>query len=300
MKSVLVRLQEYSEKASGAERGIVKYILENPETSAESSVHELASAAFSSASTIVRLCRKLDFKGYKELQKSLLYELALRRESRSREEKEIGKGDSLEDIVSKVTYKNIVSLEDTMKLMDTEILKTCVGLLSSCDCVSLFGMGSSLLVARDLHLKMLRVNKNCRICDDWHAQLLQARNISKNDLAIMISYSGFTEETIACAEVVKRNGAPILAITRFDHSPLSRIADYTLSVAAAELIFRSGAMSSRISQLNVVDILYTAYVHENYDKCMAQFSKTHIHKPDSQNETQLAKENVNDNKTERN
>lgn len=282
MKSVLVRLQEYSKKASGAEKGIVRYILDNPETAAESSVHELAAAAFSSSSTIVRLCHKLDFKGFKELQKSLLYELALRRESRSREEKEIGKEDSLEDIVSKVTYKNIVSLEDTMKLMDTEILKTCVDLLTSCECVSLFGMGSSLLVARDLHLKLLRVDKNCRICDDWHAQLLQARNINKNDLAIMISYSGFTEETISCAEAVKKNGAPILAITRFDHSPLAQIADYTLSVAATELIFRSGAMSSRISQLNVVDILYTAYVHENYEKCIGQFSKTHIQKPNRQ------------------
>lgn len=296
MKSVLVRLQEYSEKASSAERGVVKFILENPDRAAESSVHELAAAAFSSSSTIIRLCHKLEFKGYKELQKSLLYELALRRKSRSREEKEIGKEDSLEDIVSKVTYKNIVSLEDTMRLMDTEILKTCVNLLSSCECVSLFGMGSSLLVARDLHLKMLRVDKNCRICDDWHAQLLQARNITPDDLAIMISYSGFTEETITCAEAVKRNGAPVLAITRFDHSPLARIADYTLSVAATELIFRSAAMSSRISQLNVVDILYTAYVHENYEKCMAQFSKTHIQKPYSQSEKLLTRENKSERK----
>lgn len=279
MKSVLVRLQEYSEKASSAERGVVKFILEHPEIAAQNSVHELAASSFSSSSTIVRLCHKLDFKGYKELQKSLLYELAMRRESRSREEKEIVKEDSIEDIVYKVTYKNIISLEDTMRLMDTEILKTCARLLTSCECVSLFGMGSSLLVARDLHLKLLRVDKNCRICDDWHAQLLQARNINKNDLAIMISYSGLTEETITCAEAVKRNGAPILAITRFDRSPLAQIADYTLSVAATELIFRSGAMSSRISQLNVVDILYTAFVHENYDKCMALFSRTHIQKP---------------------
>lgn len=278
MKSVLVRLQEYSQKASNAEKEVVKFLLENPEDAVENSIHQLAAATFSSPSTIVRLCHKIDFKGYKELQKSLLYELAMRKKSRSQEEKEIGREDSLEKIVSKVTYKNIVSLEDTMKLMDMDTLRACVQLLSSCECVSLFGMGSSLLVAKDLHLKLLRVNKNCRICDDWHAQLLQARNIAKNDLAIMISYSGLTEETITCAEAVKKNGAPIIVITRYDHSPLSQIADYTLSVSATELIFRSAAMSSRICQLNVIDILYTAYVHDNYDKCIPQFSKTHIQK----------------------
>lgn len=279
MKSVLVRLQEYLPQASGAEKGIVKYIMEDPEKAAGCSIHELSALTFTSGSTIVRLCRKLDFKGFKEFQKSLLVEVALRRESRRQEEKEIGRQDSLEDIVTKVTYKNIVSLEDTRKLMDIPTLKTCVKLLSRCGTVNLFGMGSSLLVARDLHLKMLRVDKNCHLCDDWHAQLLQARNITKEDLAIIISYSGLTEEMITCAEAVRANGAPVIAVTRFEHSPLAQLADYTLPVAATELIFRSGAMSSRISQLNVIDILYTAYVHENYEACMEQFRKTHIVKP---------------------
>jgi len=37
-------------------------------------------------------------------------------------------------------------------------------------------------------------------------------------------------------------------------------------------------MSSRISQLNVVDVLFTAYVNRNYEFCMNQFGRTHIQK----------------------
>jgi DNA-binding MurR/RpiR family transcriptional regulator len=37
-------------------------------------------------------------------------------------------------------------------------------------------------------------------------------------------------------------------------------------------------MSSRISQLNIIDILYTAYANSEYDYAMAELKKTHIKK----------------------
>ena len=81
----------------------------------------------------------MGFDGYKELQKSLLYESALRRESTRPMEQEIKKDDSLEELVNKVTYKNIVSLDNTRKLVDLEILNQCVELLDRSQTVYLFG-----------------------------------------------------------------------------------------------------------------------------------------------------------------
>lgn len=279
MKSVLVRLQEFSKQASGAEKGIIRYLIENPEKAANCNIHELAEVTFSSPSTVIRLCKKLGFNGYKELHKSLLYELALRKSTNLEKRKEITKEDSLESIVDKVTYKNIVSLESTRKLIDLDILEECVDLLCKSHTICLFGMGSSLLVAKDAYLKFLRMNKPCLISEDWHAQLLQARNIKKDDVAIVISYSGLTEEMIRCAAEVKQKRAPIIAITRFENSPLSGMADYNLSVAATEFIFRSGAMSSRIAQLNIIDILYTGFLNKQYEAGLTQFQRTHIEKP---------------------
>lgn len=282
MKNVLVRLQEYAGQASGAEKGVIHFILQNPDKAVGCNIHELSEQTFSSPSTIIRLCRKTGFLGYKEFHKSLLYELAVRKASNMEKGKEISKEDSLEAIVDKVTYKNIASLESTRKLVDIDILEHCVDLLCSSKNICLFGMGSSLLVAKDAYLKFLRMNKACYISEDWHAQLLQARNITKEDVAIVISYSGLTEEVIKCAATVKEKGAPVIAITRFEDSPLSRMADYNLSIAATEFIFRSGAMSSRIAQLNIIDILYTAFLNRQYESSLTQFQKTHIDKPSIQ------------------
>lgn len=279
MKSVLIRLQEYSDQASGAEKQAINYVLKNPEDAVKCNIYELAEKTFASPSTIIRLCRKIGFQGFKEFHKSLIYEVALRKSTNAEKKKEITHEDSLELIVDKVTYKNISSLENTRKLLDMQTLEACVDLITNSRTICLFGMGSSLLVAKDAYLKFLRINKPCIISDDWHAQLLQARNISKDDLAIVISYSGLTEEVLRCVTTVKEKGAPIIAITRFDDTPLSRMADYNLSVAATEFIFRSGAMSSRIAQLGIIDILYTAYINRQYESSITQFQYTHIDKP---------------------
>ncbi len=283
MKSVLVRLNEYQLQMTPAESEVVQYILHHPEKAAELSVHELSARAFSSSATIVRMCRRLGFDGYKELRRSLQYELAVRKQSELEKRDEVSREDSLEQMVDKITYKNIVSLEETKNLVDLPVLQKCVDLLCVARNICLFGIGSSLCVARDAYLKFLRLDKACVLNDDWHSQLLQARNMRPEDVGLFISYSGQTEELIKCAEAVKKSGAKMILITRFAASALSDLADYNLYVAANESLFRNGAMSSRISQLNMIDILYTAYANTDYEHSMARLCATHIEKPNYKN-----------------
>ena len=278
MKNVLVKLQEYIMDAPTAEKDLVNFLLSNPEEAIGCSVKSLAQRTYCSPSTVMRLCWKMGFSGYKELQKSLIQDVAIEKENAMGKMEELNKGDTLEQIVEKVTYKNMISLDNTRKLVDIDILGKCIDLLIQCDTMYLFGIGSSLLVARDAYLKFLRINKACCISDDWHAQLLQARNIKSNDLAIIISYSGFTEEMLTCARNIKKNQAPIIAITRSDESPLAKLSDLNLCVASSEVRIRTGAMSSRISQLNIIDILYVAYINRNYDESFSQLKRTYIKK----------------------
>lgn len=278
MKNVIVRLNEYLKHASGAEKGIIEFILHDPKVIVGLTIHECAKASYTSPSSVVRLCRKLGFDGYKEFHQSLVYELALLDLDLKEKSKEITFQDSLHDIIEKVTSKNILSLDNTAKLMDDNTVKACVDLMLHSRSICLFGMGASLLVAKDAYLKFLRINKPCIINDDWHAQLLQARNMISEDLAIAISYSGMTKEVIECIKAAKEKGAKVIAITRFEDNPLAKLADYNLSVSATEFIFRSGAMSSRIAQLNIIDILYAAYVNQHFDDSLKQLKMTHIDK----------------------
>ena len=59
MKNALILLQEYSASASPAEQGLIRFILNAPETAAKSNIKQLSSLSYTSQSTIVRLCTKI-------------------------------------------------------------------------------------------------------------------------------------------------------------------------------------------------------------------------------------------------
>ena len=280
MKSLFLLLQNYLRQATEAEKEILQYWLEHPEQSSRFNVRELAAETYTSPSSVIRLCQKLDFKGYKELRAELIYETALRKKEEQREMEDLTKEDSIEAIIEKISLRNITSLKSTAQNLNPKDLRDCVDLLEKARVVHLFGLGSSLLAARDLSLKLIRINRLCMIQDEWHVQLLMAKNITTQDVAILFSYSGMTNEMIQCARLIKESGAKLISVCGFEKSTIAKMADYNLPVVTNEHIFRSGAMSSRIAQLNVVDILFTAFINRNFEVSLQQVSKTHILKED--------------------
>lgn len=279
MTNPLLILRETANTFSPTEKAVASMILNHPELVVDLSIHELAKITFSSSSTIVRLCNHIGYSGYKEFRRAVSSELAVRAQIKKQEQRDIERTDSLEEIIEKITYRNIVSLEETKALIDVNVMRKCVQMVKKAKVIYLFGMGASQCAAKDAYLKFLRMNKLCVINEDWHSQLLQARNATAEDLGIVISYSGATVEMIECAKALKENHTPIIAITRLAKSPISELADEKLYIPASESLFRTGAMSSRISQLNIIDILYTYLGNLEFEHSLDQLSKTHIHKP---------------------
>ena len=278
MKNALILLQEYSASASPAEQGLIRFILNAPETAANSNIKQLSSLSYTSQSTIVRLCTKIGFSGYREFRNVLYGELeALKRIIRD-DDPEISVSDSIGDIASKVTMANIKSLEETLHLFDVETIDKCVSLIDGCRTLGLFEVGAGLVVARDAYMKMLRINKPCVFNDDWHNQRLQAQNLGKEDLAIVISYSGRTREVVDCTRILAKNNCPIIAITQNDASPVAQLSSYNIYIPSTEQVLRSGAMSSRMAQMNVIDVLYTAYAFRKFDGLKQRLAETYIQK----------------------
>lgn len=279
MKNVLLVLRQIRPSLSSTEQQIARFILKNPEETTRMTIRQLAQSTFSSPSSVVRVCRAAGFDGYKDLRSALLIELATLGGKGSHREEEVTRDDTPQQIIEKVTQKNIQCLMDTQRLLSAEVLAECARLVNRSRMVMLFGVGASLCVARDTYLKFLRLNKPCVVNDDWHSQLLQARNATAEDVGLVFSYSGQTVEMIRCMEAMRENKTPIIAVTRYYPSQVARLADHVLYIAANESLFRNGAMSSRLSQLNVVDILYTVCANADYDETILRLTRTHISKP---------------------
>ena len=243
------------------------------------SVRGLADATFSSPSSILRFCKRLGFAGYKEFQRELIAELALLGDKKDVALEDISIDDSVERIVGKVMKSNVRTIEATARTLDYTALERCAAHLKRARAVNLFGIGASRLVAHDLAQKLMRVDKECHLYDDWHDQLLCAKNMHEGDMAIAFSYSGLTQEVLDCTAEAQCHNCPVVAVTKVDgSSKLATMADAVLGVAASEPLVRSGAMASRMAQLMVVDALYAAYVASDYERATHVIKQNYIEK----------------------
>lgn len=273
MKSVLVRLSEYGERGaqmSAAEAGVVRFVREQPEEAADLSIHLLAQRTFSSPSTIVRMCHRLGFDGYKEFRRTLQYELAVRGHAQRQDDTELQPGDTAEVLAAKVTAKNAAMIEDTMRLIDPSVLRTSLDRLGSARTIGVFGVGEMAGIAESACLRFLSIGRAVVFHEDKHAQQLLARGMGPGDVGVVFSASGTTPEMLDIAHSLQAGGATILVLTRFSASPLAGLADCCLYAATAESPLFTGEMSSRVGLLNLVDILYAGLACRNYSDSISR------------------------------
>ena len=141
MKSALIRLRENIDSLNSAERTVADYIIRDPQRASQQNVQEIATNSYASPSAVIRMCKSIGFSGYSDFKKSLTVEIAIQDENMNLSREEIKKGDSINEIIQKVTYKNIQSLMDTQHLMDTGTLEECVKLINSAHNIIFLGLG---------------------------------------------------------------------------------------------------------------------------------------------------------------
>ncbi len=228
-------------------------------------ISDLAEKCSTSKPTVVRLCKTLGYSGYKELCMYLNADIMLS-ENGEMSYKDLSPGDNSPEIVSKVAANNIKAIQNTIEIMDYAALDRAVELLVAARRIDFYGVGNSGFVALDAQNKFLRINKLATAQIDPHLQILTASNLSENDVAVFISYSGETRDLLDTMEIVKSTGASTISITKLGKNSLSAASDVNLFMVSDESFIRSGAMSSRIGQLCVVDILFSIVTSRLYNE----------------------------------
>lgn len=275
MTGCCLRLKELMDSLTPKEQQVASFIINYPEEVINMSIDELAAACGTSTSSVVRLCKSADYSGYKELLRALSADLALN-QYETITYKDVRPGDSIESIIHSVCMSNIKSIENTMTMLNIGDLEKAVDALTAADRIDFYGVGTSGNVALDAQNKFMRINKISMSSSDPHNQILAATSLKKGDVAVLISYSGNTKDILETADIVKQTEATLISITRYSKNPLSERADIRLYSSSSEPLIRSGPMGSRIGQLTVIDILYTAVVSRKYNSVKPYLDKTRL------------------------
>lgn len=271
--TLLIRLRGIKPSLSPAEDRVADIVLADARRAAGLTISELATAARTSETTVLRFCRRLGLPGYPQLRLALAEESAQPR-AMNRSGTDISASDTIDDIVAKVAFTDASAVEETAQQLDREALAAAAAFIAKAGRVDIYGIGASAIVGTDLQQKLHRIGIVAFAWNDPHIALTSATLLRAGDIAIGISHTGTTTETIEALAAARSTGAKTLAITNF---PLSRLAsgvDYLLTTAARETSLRSGATASRIAALTVVDCLYIAVAQRNLRKARKAVADT--------------------------
>lgn len=257
-----MRLRGLRPSLSPAEDRVAERVLADPRAAAALTISELADTAHTSETTVLRFCKRLGMPGYPQPRLALAAESAQPR-LRTAAESDINEDDTVDDIISKVAYADASAVEDTARQLDRAALERVADAIAQATRVDIYGIGASGVVAVDAQQKLHRIGVLAFAWNDPHIALTSAALLRPGDVAIGISHSGTTKETIEALTVARQGGATTVAITNFPLSRLVGAADVVLTTAARETSLRSGATASRIAALTVVDCLYIAVAHRD-------------------------------------
>ncbi|GED61214.1 MurR/RpiR family transcriptional regulator [Brevibacillus formosus] len=270
----LVGLQAILDQLKPSERKVADYILAHPEDVVKLSVQKLAEYSGVSEATIIRLARSLNMKGYQELKLRVAGDLT--KQTAIGSYQEIMMEGSVESIMQAVSWNNIQSIQDTLSVLSNEEVKKAVDVLSVARKIDVYGVGASAVIADDIRQKFSRINLWCEAYSDFHAQLTSAVTLTEKDVVIGISYSGQTEDIIQSLTEAKQQGATIITLTKFGPSPVAELANIRLFTSSVEKSIRSGAMASRIAQLNVIDILFITMISRMQEQVIPLLEKSRL------------------------
>lgn len=260
--NLLQYIRQNYESFTEREKRIADYLLNDNNDIIEMSAKEIGDTTNTSAPTVVRFSKKLGFSSLNEMKIKLSISLS---NSKNKEEFEYLDRDlSTKSIISGVKQSIHTIIDETVNLISECELDNAIDLLSKAKNIYVFSVGVSNLVGLDLYYKMSRINKRCIAHSDTHLQITSSALMEEGDVAVAISYSGDTKEVILCAENAKKNNIPLIVITKASiNNSLEEYSDVTLHVPFVEKSLREGAMTSRISQLAIIDMLFLGIARSN-------------------------------------
>lgn len=259
-----------------SEKQAADYILSHMEEAADLLLDRLAYSAKVSQPTVLRMLKALGFNGYKDFRYQLVAELA--RETDREKPDQIMYGytlsgqDTLEEIPIKMAATTQRMMEETLKNFSGKSYQKAVQKLKKARLIDIYSVENSEVTAMDLLTKLLYLGLPCRHFSDYYFQRISAGSLTSENVAVGISYSGESKDTVDVMRTARKAGACTIVITNFRDSTIAKYADI-LICTSQEQFFYGDAIFSRTTQLLIVDMIYMGIIASDYELYVEQLNR---------------------------
>lgn len=263
INKVIFRIKMIYNILRPSEKKVADYIFNFNDDYAKLSMTLISKEVSVSQPTIMRFVKAIGYSSFKEFK----YELLKSQRSNNVDilyGYTLGKEELIKDIPSNIIARTITMLEDSLKSISIKNYEKAIKAIHNSNHISIFAVENSLSVANDLMIKLIYLGKQVVLYDDGYLQSINASNLNSSNLAIGISYSGNSKETVDALKIAHKKGAFTIAIVNFENTMLTQYANIVLSTSNDQLMY-GDAIFSRTVQTALVDMLYMGVIKSDYD-----------------------------------
>jgi len=259
-----------------AEKRVADYVLQNAEQVVNLTIEELAAESRTSYATIVRVCKRLGYSGYKEFKNNLISDVIYSRDVDNLITDQAINVDATTAVIAEKTYALATSiLDDGYKIMDPAIIDLAVDKIISAGAISVIGAGYSGVSARYAASKLFRIGLPSFFEMDLTLSRMKISIMTEKDVLFAISSSGRTSNTIEAVRLAKKSGVTVISLSDYAVSPLTKISDINLFTTPRNAnLFMNIDLPLIIGQIAIIDVLYSCCCVRLAEKASANFEKT--------------------------
>lgn len=275
MLTTLEKLKE-QHNFTQTEQRIADYILQHLEEIPAIYIEDLAKLTYTSHSAIIRLCKKLDFTGFREFKVAIssIVHSQLHIAGEVNANFPFSETDSPMEIAKKMADLTIDTVQKTLLQLDNQTLEEIVEQLAQAERVFLFARGDSQIRARGFQAKLVKLNRFFILAEDYADPYWNAASLSPKDCALFISYSGIVAQYQPIIEHFHKEQVPAILLTGNRQSELLPFASTTLVTAQEEYGFEKiSTFSSQVAFDYILNTLFSTLYAKGYRQNLLNLQK---------------------------
>lgn len=243
------RINKYYDSLSNTEKEIAKFIMKNRGECSQLGIVELANKCHCSKSSVLRMTKKLKFKGYSEFKYSL--------------ERNLNPHNSM-DILTMQQQDIAATLKLFQQINSDEI----IDIVYHADRLFFYGTGwAQRNVSIDLSRNLLSQGRLAYNIPAKTELALNVHTMTSKDALVVFALSGDVEPILPYLKDLALRDVPIISITAFGNNKLSQLTPYNLYYQARTLMPNPEVDHVSLITLHLLcDCLYRKYmikIHEN-------------------------------------
>ena len=223
MKNVLTQIQKNT-KLSDNEQQIVTYILEHLEEIPNISSRELARRCYTTATSIMRLIKKLGYENYNDFKYNLVSSL----KNTPLDNLQISSNENALVLLNKVAKLEVDTIQKTKEMIEIDILGRLVNDLKNVTYIDIICSDTNKEVARYASHYLMTTGKIIAVYYDSDKQFHLSLSAPSDHFIIVVTKSALSSQYEQYLQMMHQRGLKIALMTGNKNNRLSSLCDYTL------------------------------------------------------------------------